>query len=294
MAGLRRLGIVVGTRCNFDCKHCLLDKETRNLSLSGKEKRMLAGVVREYAPPDLSFTGGETTLYIDDINEIAAAHPYPNKLNLGIVTNGGFASSVPAAKRVLASIGGLTQVQMSYDKFHAEFVPWSHIGTLYRACREMGVGFRVITTLQSPLDLGIVAEIGKEGDFKIGVQKVCGIGEAGKNRVEFRHFAFDRKVLRKFCPNRTQIAYQCGRGFSICCANLIFNGKDPGKWCLHKTPAAHMDSPFYKLMRSASFGRLVKDFGLDHGKLSPEHSSECALCEHIFRTAGVPKLWLRK
>ena len=291
MAHLRNLGIVVGTRCTFDCKHCLLAKQTRNLSLTGREKDLLRGVLKDYTPAAILFTGGETTLYIDDINLISSAHPRLNKTKIGIVTNGGFASSFSEAKRVLSSIRALSHVQLSYDKFHAEFLPKSHITNVSRACSNLGIGFRVISTLQSPLDLGIVGELKRLGPFKIGIQKICDIGEAKKNSVAFRHFEFDKKVLRKFCSNRTQLVYHCGQGFSICCSNLIYNGKYP---CLHKTPSEHMESGFYKLMRATSFSRLVKDFGVRRKNLLPEHSSECALCEYTFRTTDIIKACLNK
>lgn len=292
MVRLRKLGVVVGTRCTFDCKHCLLDRRTRNQSLREREKRLLCEVVERYAPASLSFTGGETTLYVDDINRISSAFPKNKKLTLGIVTNGGFASSVEGAKKVLTSIRGLSYVQMSYDKFHAEFAPKARLETLFAACRELGIGFRVVATLQSPLDLKITTELGAIGKFEIAVQKICDIGEAKKNGVAFKHFLFDKKVLAQRCPNRDQLVYQCGRGFSICCSNLIYN--DLAKYCLHKTPEDHFNSEFYEVMHKAVLGRLFVQQGGDPSSLRPEHSSPCALCEHIFRTTDIINTWQKK
>ncbi|KAF0155500.1 MAG: hypothetical protein FD189_1416 [Elusimicrobia bacterium] len=193
---------------------------------------------------------------------------------------------------MLASIRGLTYVQMSYDKFHAEFLPKSRLENLFNVCRELGIGFRVVTTLQSPLDLKITAELGAIGGFEVAVQKICDIGEAKKNGLAFRHFVFDKKVLSQVCPNRDQLVYQCGRGFSVCCSNLIYNGF--GKYCLHKTPEDHFNSEFYKRMRNAVLGRLFVQHGGDPESLRPEHSSPCALCEHIFRTTDIVKTWPKK
>ncbi|MHB9139567.1 MAG: radical SAM protein [Victivallaceae bacterium] len=282
---MRRLGIVIGTKCPFSCRHCLLDKRTRNQSLTGKEMRLLTEVVRRYAPADISFTGGETTLYVDDINRIASVHPKPEKLKLGIVTNGWFASSVPKAKRILSTIKGLRHVQMSYDKFHAEFVKKTQVKNLFQACTEMGLGFNAVVTLQSPLDLKTATELRGVGSFGVIVQKISDIGEAKKNGVAFRHFVFDRKVLRQACPNRDQLVYQCGRGFTICCSNLIYNGL--GRSCIHQTPEAHYKSNFYKIMRHATFGSLLKKYGSAGMDFQPEHSSPCALCEYLFRNTPI-------
>lgn len=277
---LPRLGIVVGTRCMFDCRHCLIKKEERCRDLSDREKRLLHKVVATYAPRTLTFTGGESTLYVDDINYISSGHPCPEKLNLGIVTNGNFAVTAGDAKRVLGSVRFLREVQVSYDKFHAEFLPYEKLENIYRACVEMGLGFRIIVTMQSPLDLSVVAKINGLGPVKTGIQPVCNIGEAGKNGLAFEHAVFDDKILRKSCPNRTQLVYQCGKGFSVCCSNLIYNEVYPD--CLHGSPMEHFESNFYKTIRKNTFGRLVRELGVDRSRLLPEHSSACELCEYLF------------
>lgn len=196
------------------------------------------------------------------------------------------------AKRILSSIRCLRYVQMSYDKFHAEFAPKSRLQHLFQACGELGIGFRAVATVQSPLDLKIASELAAIGVFEVAVQKICNIGEAKRNGVAFRHFVFDKKVLSQVCPNRDQLVYQCGKGFSICCSNLIYNGFD--RYCIHKTPEEHFNSKFYKLMSRAVLGRVFKKHGGDSNDLRPEHSTPCALCEHIFRTTGLLKTWTKK
>lgn len=195
--------------------------------------------------------------------------------------------SCAAAQQVLGRIPSLQQVRLSYDRFHAEFLPFSYVKNLYTACKRMKLSFRAVLCMQSPLDLTLVQKLEKLGDFRIEVQPVCDVGEARKNNVAFTYPVFDRKVLRKYCPNRNQLAYMCGKGFSVCCSNLVFNNVYDG--CIHATPEKHMKSSFYKVITRFSFGQLLKRLNISEMELLPNHSTECSLCEYIFKKPGVSK-----
>jgi len=279
------LNVVVGTRCDFSCRHCLFDSKTRSKDLKDREIASLQELIRKRAPRSLFFAGGEPFLYVATINKISSTHPCPQKLSVGVTTNGGFAETLSAAKEKLTSIDHLRHVRMSYDKFHSEFVPISNVKNMFAACEAMRLSFRVIVSIESPLDMGLISELRKIGGFGIEVQPVFNIGRARKNAVSFSYPAFDRRVLRKHCPNRKRMAYVCGKGFSICCSYLLFNGAK-GIYA-HKTAEEHMRSNFYRLMKTASFGKLLKIVGRTPETLLPEHSSECALCDYLFKRCGL-------
>lgn len=278
---LSNLCIAVGTRCNFRCRHCLLDSKKKDLNLTNKEISLLQSTIRKYVPKVVSFTGGEPTLYLTDINKIISAHPIPNKLKVTLATNGSFATSQHDAMIILSSIPYLRHIQLSYDRFHSEFLPIQNVYNLYNACNEMGISFSITSVIQSPLDIVQVRELKKIGNFKIRIQLLCDIGEARKKALVFDYPVFDKSVFNKFCPGRNQISYLCGKGFSICCGNLLFNDAYPQ--VIHKTVDEHLDSNFYKMMTSYNFGDLLKIFWVSKGNLLPRHSGECALCEYIFK-----------
>ncbi|MFA6433645.1 MAG: radical SAM protein [Elusimicrobiales bacterium] len=280
---IRKLGIVVGTACNFNCSHCLIKKEDRRERLSLKEVRLLCDTVARYRPKSILFTGGEPTFWIKEINEIISSHPCPENLKITLTTNGHFAGSVSLAKKVLSSFTRLDYVQLSYDVFHKIFLSFSKAKNLHSACTELRVGFSAILTMSSPLDLLLVKQLRSFGRFKIGVQKVASIGEAKRNGIRFIFPCFDEKVLSKYCPNRNSLGYICGRGFSICCAELAFNNSMPGVF--HSTLGEHLASPLYGLMRKHNFAELMKILRVPKKSLLPDHSSECVLCDHIFKNA---------
>lgn len=284
---IQKLGINVGTRCNFQCAHCLVEKKDRNKDLTRVELELLRGTISKYRPKSVLFVGGETTLYIGVVNELISSHPDRKNIKVTVTTNGHFAKSITSAKKILSAFSVLDSVQVSYDVFHKVFLPIKNIRNLYTACKNLGIRFSVILTISSPLDLTLVPELRKIGKFKIGVQKVGRIGDAKTNNISFSFPSFDKNVLSKKCPGRKGLGYLCGKGFSLCCAELVMN--NPSRHFIHETLPLHLRSDFYRAIRSLTFGELVRHSGLSLKELLPEHSLECVLCDHIFSKVDVAK-----
>ena len=260
MHTLSAFSIFVGTKCNFKCRHCLHKKKDMYSGLSEKEFSSLQKTIVHYAPDTLFFTGGEPTLYLKDINRIISFHPDPKKLRVSIVTNGYFATTVSAAKKVLASIPNLRCLQLSYDVFHAEYLPFSAVQNTHKACMDMDIEFYIATAIRSPMDLPIVRKIKKLKNTETIVAPVLSMGEAVKNGFGFAYMDFDEKVLNKLCPKCGRVVYICGKGYSMCCANLIFNGARSR--IFHKTLETHCDSDFYKMMNTMTFRKIMDKFGV--------------------------------
>ncbi|MFA5137722.1 MAG: radical SAM protein [Elusimicrobiota bacterium] len=285
--GVPELGIVPGFGCGFRCSHCAARGEPSGGGrLSAAEIALLKETIREHAPRALLFTGGEPTLYLEEIDELVAAHPAPGRLTVRLTTNGHFAGDSASLDRVLGAFRKLDEVQLSYDRFHAEFLSLEAVGRLYRACSERAIRFCVLVSLTSPLDLALAKELHALGDMPIRFQKVLPIGRAKENGLAYRYPAFDPEVLKERCPNRDQVLYLCGRGFSLCCSSLVFNGDFPG--VVHPTLEEHLRSRFRVRMRSSRFSGLMSEVGLSPDSLAPEHSSACTLCERIFSSNRSP------
>lgn len=275
------LTVLPGFKCGFRCAHCAVGPElAAEGRLSRDEIRLLQRTIAEIRPSALTFAGGEPTYYADDINELVSAHPAPESLTVRLTTNGQFAQDKARALGVLRSFKKLDQVQLSYDRFHEDFFPFQKVRHVADACKELPVGFGVLLAVSSPLDLELAGRLRALGDFPITVQKVLPIGDARTNGVAFRHLEFDPKVLAAHCPNRGQVTYICGRGFTICCSSLAFNGARRG--VVHPALAEHLESPLYRSMMTHDFSGLLARAGIESDSLGPEMSEACTLCEHIF------------
>jgi len=280
---LKELGINLGYKCNFRCAHCSVVEDPRT-KLSQKEVDLLVRIQKRYKFKSLLFVGGEPTLYIDIANSLLRKAGNLSETSVRITTNGHFADSRDNAVKTLSEFVKLDKVQLSYDKFHAKFLPFGNIKNLYEACKALGKKFSVAMAIETPMDILLVEKIKEAGRFNIAIQKVLPSGRAKTNHIQHPFPSLDKKVLSKGCPNRGKIMYFCGRGFSACCSSLVFNSRE--KSMVHPSIKEHLASGFYKTAVLSTFGRFARELGVGAGDLKPEHSAPCNLCEYLFGLAG--------
>lgn len=277
IARLPGMVVLPGFACNFFCGHCIARDRAKG-RLTPEELEVLSGAIRKYGVKKLGFAGGEPTLHRAAIKKLLALSGFAGAVSL--TTNGHFAATVPAAKKELSQYPGLRSVQLSYDKFHAKFLPLSKVRNLHAACAELGLKFSIVLTVQSPLDLVLVSELRELGDFRIGVQRVIPGGEAKKNGFGYKHPAFDRRILSKGCPNRNTMSFLHGYGFSVCCGAPDLPAGAMAY--AHRTLEEHARSRFYRLIKTKTFGGIARELRVPLKDLSPECSEPCVLCEKIF------------
>lgn len=278
---VKRLGIVVGYRCNFHCSHCLVSEKGQR-ELSGPEIDKLRGIVATQQFESVLFIGGEPTLYIKTINRILEGfQPRPDGI-VAITTNGHFAKTEAGAVNTLKKIHGLNFVQVSYDNYHKRFIKLSNIANLYSASKKLGMRFAVLVAVLSPLDLVLLQELKAAGiaEKYVRVQGIHAIGSAAANQLEYSYPSFNPDVLKKKCPKNGTIVYICGEGFTICCSHLAFERENTN--FVHSTMEQHEASGFFRLISRFSFEELMFKAGVGREELKPRHSYPCALCGLIF------------
>ena len=273
------MAIEVGDRCNFKCDHCGVG-EIKNLTLSSGEIELLTHSIEQHKFKEILFIGGETTLYIREINRILKGINGTTVPKITITTNGHFAKNTTAAKKVLSSIWRLDAVQLSYDKYHCKFLPFEYVKNLRIACSDLGVRFSVLTAIQDPMDLVILQKLWKLGEIPVGISKVLPIGNAKKNSLGMMYPSFNKKILTELCPGRNKLVYLCGRGFSSCCSLLVKRKKF--NTFVGATVAEYFKSSFYSMVSKNTFARLARKFRVLTDNLPSECSSPCVLCDRIF------------
>jgi len=282
-----KLAVSLGFTCDFKCEHCANGFE-KPCSLTPAEKKSIVSVINKYKIRKLHFIGGEPTLYLRDINEIVRGINDKKNSSVVITTNGGFAKSVEKATSILKKIPLLKKVQLSYDKFHAKFMPLSGVANVHSAAINLGLEFGVLFSIQNPLDMALISELRKIGDFPIMMQKVLPQGSAATNNAAYNnHMVFDKKVLKEKCPERNDMVYICGKGFTFCCSALVFNLKLHD--AIFKNPEEMFKSALLRQLKDNNFGALMKKHRVSSDTLMPLHSSVCNLCEHIFSTSSMAR-----
>lgn len=271
--------ITLGYRCNFSCAHCCV-ADKKEVSLSPAETERVIRTINEHRIGQVLFIGGEPTLYLREIGHILSRLVSLPQVRL--TTNGHFAKTRAEAIAVLSGIPGLAGVNLSYDSFHKRFLAEEKLIALKDACGEMGLEFKVFLALRSPLDLVLLHELRAAGVKNVVLQKLLPSGAAKKEGMSFLYPSFDEGVLEQNCPNKGNILYLCGQGFTSCCSNLVFN--NDSKRFSRKTLGGYLNSDFFKLTSSCTFREYINRFRLKGLNFMPEHSSPCVLCEYIFRS----------
>lgn len=142
---MRKIAFGYSTRCNIKCKHCVAEGDVRT-----NEKMELVRakeIITELAASGvrgISFTAGEPLIYLDDICELVTlCRKY--EIYSRIVTNSFWAKSPERADSSVCQLksSGLSQVRLSYSRWHQENVPHQNIVNAARSCEKLGLDYFV-------------------------------------------------------------------------------------------------------------------------------------------------------
>jgi organic radical activating enzyme len=270
--------IVPGLTCNLRCPHCANDSapEQRG-TLSKTEREAISAAINRARPRTIVLTGGEPTIYCEPINEILEKLTYQPKVIL--TTNGTYALNIEQARAKLDRLRFVDVIQLSFDPHHDSTLDSPVPRVLKQYCEERGVAFVVIVSLTRLTDITFASEVEKKYGVKVIIQKIEGSGRARKTGVEFEYQTFDRAVLKERCPNSDAASYIQGRGFTVCCSNVVYNL--PGKQYVEKDLADLDANEFHQEVTRLSFAERMTKYGISASELAPRHSSACNLCELI-------------
>ena len=123
---LKALAFLLTDRCNASCGMCCFSCSPRNRALL--DVSMVKDYIRQAAElgtvKSVSFSGGEAMLYYDQLREcVAFAKAYG--LRSTLVSNGFWGADMEKGRAMLGGLveDGLTDLSLSVDQFHQEFVP---------------------------------------------------------------------------------------------------------------------------------------------------------------------------
>ncbi len=140
---MRKIAFGYSTRCNIRCAHCVAAGEQ---PASGKMELARAGaIIREMAAAGvtgISFTAGEPFMYFDDLLELVDLCR-EKQIYTRIVTNCSWARSPAETEDLLKRLKhcGLSQLRLSYSRWHQENVPRENVLNAARGCIATGLDY---------------------------------------------------------------------------------------------------------------------------------------------------------
>ncbi len=138
---IRKIAFGYANRCNVRCEHCVAADSTDSDQIQAKMALGQAEeLIRELAAAGvqgISFTAGEPLIYLADICQLIALCQ-----ELGIytrvVTNCKWAKNPEQTEEYVSRLkkNGLSQMRMSYSRWHQKNIPQSNILRAAGSCRE--------------------------------------------------------------------------------------------------------------------------------------------------------------
>jgi hypothetical protein len=113
-----KIGLMYSDRCNFQCRHCMVDSKIDNYSVATEQTvHRFLEIIEHNQPEQVCIVGGEPLLFLDDI-ELLVQRIRKYCDNVLIYSNGTFLQDENKRQRVKA-LG--VQVRISKTAFHKDF-----------------------------------------------------------------------------------------------------------------------------------------------------------------------------
>ena len=140
---MRKIAFGYSNRCNIRCAHCVAVGDIPvNEKMEPSKAREVIKDLAEAGVTGISFTAGEPFIYFDDLLEqVSLCREL--KIYTRIVTNSFWAKSPEKARQRINMLkqSGLSQLRLSYSRWHQENVPSQNILNAVDACELAGIDY---------------------------------------------------------------------------------------------------------------------------------------------------------
>ena len=145
MDPVRHIAFGYSTRCNIRCSHCVAADDP--VATAKMEIGRAMDIIRDMARchvTGISFTAGEPLLFLDDICRLTQLTRQEG-IYSRVVTNGYWARTREDADRVISILiaNGLSQLRLSYSRWHQEHISRENIVHAALNCQEQGLDYYI-------------------------------------------------------------------------------------------------------------------------------------------------------
>lgn len=297
------LAISYTDKCNAACRHCCVcsgPKKNNKLDASLVISRLKQ--FSENGFKKILFTGGEPSLFIDEIAKIVKnSRKYGYRS--GIFTNGSWAVTEKSAEvfsKKLSSMG-MSSAVLSTSRYHREYVPFNTIMNAAKALKKQGLNVIVSSLYSNRSDPGEVYVDWKLANERIDTKQLllCPDGRGSSLPETAGNFTIKAEdaVHKGSCDLMGQLYISHDGGIRLCCSidampNRVRNNYFYYYGDIRKMPTSEIvkriadcgavaklmslrgPGGFYKLKKK-QFDRL--GFRLKKG-----YASICELCRDLF------------
>jgi hypothetical protein len=232
----------------------------------------------------ISFTAGEPLLFLDDIAELVGLSRQ-HRIYTRVVTNGFWAKTPERADRYIALLKdhGLSQLRLSYSRWHQKNIPRHNILNAAQSCQKHGLDYFISFVTDFSRADDEVEQFLRESRLKFFPEPVIFSGRAE---------AFDRLPLRtdfqaNRCPMNPYLAPTldlyacCDAGSHFAQTNFFHLGKLKDH-NLGQLLRSSETNPLYHYIRTMGISTLASFAGFRARDIIGYR--KCELCEKLFNS----------
>ncbi len=140
---MRKIAFGYSTRCNIKCEHCVAaDAVPLNLKMDLAQAKDIIAEMADAGIQGISFTAGEPLIYLDDISELVSlCRQYG--IYTRVVSNSFWAKTPDLADSYTVQLkeNGLSQLRMSYSRWHQKNIARQNILNAAESCKKNGLDY---------------------------------------------------------------------------------------------------------------------------------------------------------
>lgn len=141
---MRKIAFGYSTRCNVKCEHCVAaDAIPENLKMELAQAKEIIAAMADAQIQGISFTAGEPLIYLDEITELVALCHQKYGIYTRVVTNCLWAKTPVLADSYIVQLkeNGLSQLRLSYSRWHQKNIARRNIVNAAQSCRKNGLDY---------------------------------------------------------------------------------------------------------------------------------------------------------
>lgn len=285
---MRKIAFGYSTRCNIKCEHCVAaeaipDNSKMELSQAKEIIAEMAGAqVR-----GISFTAGEPLIYLDDITELISLCQTFG-IYTRIVTNSFWAKTPALADAYTLQLkeNGLSQLRMSYSRWHQKNIPRENIVNAAQSCLKNGLDYFISFVTDFSEQDDAFEQYLREHSLKFFPEPVIYAGRA----ESFARLPIRTDYQANCCPMNPYLApnldmYACcdaGSHFTNTNFFLLGNVKDSSIEQLFEKSETNR---LYNHIRTMGITDLASFVGVKAREIIQYR--KCELCEKMFNSPAL-------
>jgi organic radical activating enzyme len=282
---MRKLAFGYSTRCNIRCEHCvaagdLPDKGKMDLE---KAKKIIVQLAQA-GVGGISFSAGEPFLYLEEITQLVNLCSQMG-MYTRIVTNSYWADTQKTSESLVSKLKekGLSQLRLSYSRWHQKNVSPNNILNAANSCRKIGLDYFISFVTDFSKADDPYEEFLQDHNLKYFPEPVIYAGRAAsfKPRTILTDYQANCCEMNPYLNANLDMYACCDAGSHFSKTNFFYLGnlaENSIEHLFNKTETNRL----YRLIRTMGITNIASYAGMKSRKIITH--SKCELCQTLFNS----------